>query len=308
MGLVKLHLRGPGLNEYYRVNATPTPEIHNLGAMGGLEEPGSMASRRRDSGWKVDGLPDSSESSTCALTKTAKAERLMSSALEDEGGPMVPSGKEPEINGRPALQSSLWGYNGPGESAGTAPTAITVCAPTEAPPVSISRVKSRSLKRCPILAHRHGPLVTLQAVECLGAELGLLARVPRSDVEAIVTAVCELASVPAVPVEFVWAPNRKPRNHLGWYCGHTPLPLFQYPAQIVLNRANGGNTLITLAHELAHHVVVRRIIEKDTYPARRYRPHVRPFPGTYREMVGYVHAYVETEWRSRMTSLSDSCD
>ena len=285
-----------------------TPEIHNLGAMRGPEEPGSMPSRRRDSGWEVDGLPDSPQSSTCALTKTAKAERLIISAPEDEGGPMVPSGKEPEIKGRPALQSSLWGYNGPEESAGTAPTATTVCAPTGTLPVSIPQVASRSLKRCPILAHRHAPLVTLQAVECLGAELGLLARVARRDVEGIVIAVCELAGVPAVPVEFVWAPNRKPRSHLGWYCGHAPLPLFQYPAQIVLNRANGGNTLRTLAHELAHHVVVRRIIEKDTYPARRYRPHGRPFPGTYREMVGYVHAYVEAEWRSQKTPLCDSRD
>ena len=124
------------------------------------------------------------------------------------------------------------------------------------------------MKKCLISAHEHGPLVTLHSVECLGAELGLLARVTPEEVQALADAACELADVPSVPVQFVWAPSRKFRNFLGWHCGETPFPLFRYPAQIVLNRANGGDNLRTLAHELAHNVVgVRRIRECSTRPA-----------------------------------------
>ena len=149
------------------------------------------------------------------------------------------------------------------------------------------------MKKCLISAHEHGPLVTLHSVECLGAELGLLARVTPEEVQALADAACELADVPSVPVQFVWAPSRKFRNFLGWHCGETPFPLFRYPAQIILSRANGGDNLRTLAHELAHNVVgVRRIRECSTRPARRFRPHGRPFRETFREMVGYLHDQV----------------
>ena len=123
--------------------------------------------------------------------------------------------------------------------------------------------------------------------------MGLLAKVAPSDVEALVVAACQLADVAPVQVEFAWAPNRKPRHYLGWHCGDTLFPLFRYTGRIVLNWANGGNNLRTLAHELAHHVVgVRRMRESTMGPARRYRPHGRPFPKTYHEMVGYIHAQV----------------
>ena len=193
----------------------------------------------------------------------------------------------------PAFQTSLRGDNGSEEPAGQTSARTVDGALKEMPPVSVPGIDPRPSKRCLILAHRHGPLVTLHAVECWGAELGLLAQVVPSEVEALVSDVCELAGVPSLPVEFAWAPNRKHRKYLGWYCVYTSLPLFGYHERIVLNRANGGDTLVTLAHELAHHVVgVRRLRESGTPAACRYRPHGLPFPGTYREMVGYIHAQV----------------
>ena len=172
-------------------------------------------------------------------------------------------------------------------------------APTAAPVVPVPWTKAVTLKECFILAHEHSPLVTLHSVECLGAELGLLALVTPRETQALADAVCELAGVPSVPVAFVWAPSGKRSKALGWHCGETPFPLFPYPAQIVLNRATGGDNLRTLAHELAHHVVgVRRTRDCSTRPARRYRPHGRPFPETFREMVGHVHDRVTARQES----------
>ena len=53
-----------------------------------------------------------------------------------------------------------------------------------------------TLKECFILAHDHSPLVTLHSVECLGVELGLLARVTPRETQALADAVCELAGRP----------------------------------------------------------------------------------------------------------------
>ena len=175
-------------------------------------------------------------------------------------------------------------------STGPSRTPLKDGAPTAAPVVPVPKTKAVTLKRCFILAHDHSPLVTLHPVECLGVELGLLARVTPGETQALADAVCELAGVPSVPVAFVWAPSGKRANFAAWHCRETPFPLFPYPAQIVLNRANGGDNLRTLAHELAHHVVgVRRTRDWGTRPTRRYRPHGRPFPETFREMVGHVH-------------------
>ena len=174
-------------------------------------------------------------------------------------------------------------------SAGPLCTPLKGDAPS-APVVPIPTTKAVTLKRCLISTHEHGPLVTLHSIECLGAELGLLEQVTPEEAQALADAVCELAGVPSVLVDFVWAPNKKLRNARGWQCGETHFPLFPYPARMVLNRANGGDNLRTLAHELAHHVVVvRRTRDWGTRPARRYPPHGRPFPETFREMVGHVH-------------------
>ena len=206
----------------------------------------------------------------------------------------TPEFPNPE-DGRLALMASLWDQNRPidaGSDALTGPhrTAPTGGGASAALPVPVPPPKAVSLKECLIPAHGHGPLVTLHSVECRGAELGLLARATPEETQALADAACGLADVPSVPVEFVQAPNRKAKKILGWHCGDTPFPLFRYTGRIVLNQANGGDTLRTLAHELAHHVVgVRRTRDCSTRPARRYRPHAHPFPKTYREMVDHVY-------------------
>ena len=206
-------------------------------------------------------------------------------------------------DGRLEVGSSLPGRNRTDDregdaSTGPSRTPLKDGAPA-APVAPVPRTKAVTLKGCFILAHDHSPLVTLHSVECLGVELGLLARVAPRETQALADAVCELAGVPSVPVAFVWAPSGKRRNLAGWHCRETPFPLFPYPAQIVLNRANGGDNLRTLAHELAHHVVgVRRTRDCGTRPARRYPPHGRPFPETFREMVGHVHDRVTARQES----------
>ena len=155
-------------------------------------------------------------------------------------------------------------------------------------------VKVSTTKACRVSAHAHGPLVTLQSAECLGAELGLLTPVTQSDAQALADTVCRLVDVDPVPVELVWAPNRRPRNYAGWHCGGIQFPLFPCGNLIVLNCATRGNNLRTLAHELAHHVVeARRLSEARARPSRLVRSHGRPFPATFREMVCYVY----TRWR-----------
>ena len=198
-------------------------------------------------------------------------------------------------DGRLVLMASLWDQNRPINAESDALTGPHRTAPTgggawSALPVPVPPPKVVSLKECLIPAHEHGPLVTLHSVECRGAELGLLARATPEEMQALADTACGLADVPSVPVVFVRASNRKARKFLGWHCGETHFPLFPHPGVIVLNRAKGGDTLRTLAHELAHHVVgVRRIRDCSTRPARRYRPHGRPFPETYREMVDHVY-------------------
>ena len=200
------------------------------------------------------------------------------------------------------VRSSPWEHNAfdnPSGDGSTDPhrSPVTGDAPSAALPVPLLPTRAGTLKKCLIEAHQHSPLVTLHPVECHGAELGLLAPVTPEEAEGLALAACELADVPSVPVEFAWAGRGKSRRHRGWHCGDIPFPLFEYSARIVLNRANGGDNLRTLAHELAHHVVgVRRIRESSTLPARRYRSHGRPFPETYYEMVGYVYAHVAAGW------------
>ena len=213
---------------------------------------------------------------------------------------------------RLGLGSSLQGRNRTDDrdgdaSTGPSRTPLKDGAPTSAPLAPVPQTKAVTLKRCLIPVHEHGPLVTLHSVECLGAELGLLEQVTPEDAQALADAACELADVPSVLVDFVWAPNRKLRNARGWQCGETHLPLFPYPARMVLNRANGGDNLRTLAHELAHHVVgVRRTRDCSTRPARRYPPHGRPFPETFREMVGHVHDRVTARQESPIDRTQES--
>ena len=201
-------------------------------------------------------------------------------------------------DGRLALMASLRDQDTPVNPGADALPSLDGTAPTgggawSALPVPAPPTKTGASKECYISAHDHGPLVTLHFVECLAAELGLLARATPEGTQGLADTACGLADVPSVPVAFVWAPSRKRRKFLGWHCGEAHFPLFPYPGVIVLNRANGGDTLRTLAHELAHHVVgVRQIREGGTRPGRRYRPHSRPFPETYRELVDHVHIQV----------------
>ena len=217
--------------------------------------------------------------------------------------PAFPNPEDPRL----AVMSPLWGQNRPVYPEGDALTGSRCTPPTggaasTALPVSMPPPEPVTVKGCLIPAHEHGPLVTLHSVECLGAELGLLVGVTPDEAQALADAACELADVPSVAVEFVWAPNRKSGDARGWHCGDAHFPLFRYSARIVLNRANGGDNLRTLAHELAHHVVrVRQIRECSARPVRRYGPHGHPFPKTYREMVGHVR----TQLADRRKLLAD---
>lgn len=155
-------------------------------------------------------------------------------------------------------------------------------------------MKVSTKKGCRVSAHAHSPLVTLRFLECLGAELGLLAPVTQSEAQTLADSVCQLVNVNPVPVALAWAPNRRLRNYGGWRCRDIQFPLFRCGSLIVLNCATRGNNLRTLAHELAHHVVeARRLREPRTRPYRLVRSHGRPFPATFREMVCYVY----TTWR-----------
>ena len=165
-------------------------------------------------------------------------------------------------------------------------------------------MKVSTTQECRVSAHAHGPLVTLRAAECLGAELGLLAPVTQSKAQTLADSVCRLVDVDPVPVELAWAPNGKPRNYGGWHCGGIQFPLFRCGGLIVLNRATRGNNLRTLAHELAHHVVeARRLREPRTRPHRLVRSHGRPFPATFREMVCYVYTTGRLEGILATTAL-----
>lgn len=260
--------------------------------MWNAEEVGAIDDRSIETGRLVVASNDPPTSPIVTFSTTAKEGRVVA-MVENQGVSTVTVANGAGHEGHQGFQSSFWGHKSLEESVGEAPTPATPGAPTEGQLVRVPGIEPRPSKECFILAHQHSHLVTLHAVECLGAELGLLVRVGQSEVETLVTDVCELAGVPSVTVEFVRAPNRKHRKYLGWYCGYTSLPLFEYSERIVLNGANGGDTLIVLAHELAHHVVeVRRIRKSVPRPTRRHRSHARPFPETYREMVGYVHAQV----------------
>ncbi len=205
----------------------------------------------------------------------------------------TPEFPNPE-DGRLEVMSSLWGRDRPVDSGGDPLMGPGCTLPTGGEPLATLPVPEVvTMGSCSIPAHHHGPLVTLHPAECLGAELGLLVRVTQDKAQALAYDACELAEVPQVPVECVSAPNRKFWNAGGWFCGDAAFPLFRYPARIVLNRAYGGNNLRTLAHELAHHVVVvRRIRAWGAGSARRIRPHAYPFPATFREMVRHVHTLV----------------
>ena len=143
-------------------------------------------------------------------------------------------------DGRLALMASLWDQNRPINDGADALPSLHRAAPTgggawSALPVPAPPTKTGTSKECHIPAHRHGPLVTLHSVECLGAELGLLARATPEEAQALADMACGLADVPSVPVEFVQAPNRKSKKILGWHCGDTPFSLFRYTGRIVLN-------------------------------------------------------------------------
>ena len=145
----------------------------------------------------------------------------------------VPEFPNPE-DGRLALMASLWDQDTPVNPGADALPRLHRTAPTgggawSALPVPAPPTKTGASKECYISAHDHGPLVTLHSVECLGAELGLLARVTPDEVQALADAACGLADVPSVPVDFVWAPSRKRRKFLGWHCGDTHFPVVPIP-------------------------------------------------------------------------------
>ena len=136
--------------------------------------------------------------------------------------------------------------------------------------------------RCKNPKHSHSNVVALHPHECVGAELGSLQPVGHARAQALADAVCKRSGVPRVSVEISFAPKGRRHRYQGWHCNgiQTSTALFQYPSVIVLNSyTRHGATLITLAHELAHHL---------TPNAGPPGGHGSPFPNTFRSMREYI--------------------
>ena len=139
--------------------------------------------------------------------------------------------------------------------------------------------KYREAMKCRDPQHSHSTVLALQPIECLGAELGLLAPVGHAKAQALADELCKRADAPLVSVEIAFAPKKRYEKLQGWHCTgiRTDSALFQYPNVIVLNSYTlYGSTLITLAHELAHHMA------PTAAPPGGHGP---PFAETFRTMV-----------------------